>query len=146
MRMEVSSANARFFLFLIAFSTHGCLLDRYKNSQYYHRPRVDDNDSENRRLSLSYSPVRGPLDLSSSFPALFLHCLLYSRKPPTFFRSVLTFSHPLRRAVCLIRRGGRRVETWGCGVGCEEHTGVRWDVLHCPVWLRNNHWSSRPDS
>lgn len=64
-----------------------------------------------------------------------------------FFRSVLTFSHPLRRAVCLIRRGGRRVETRGrCGVGCEEHTGVRWGVPRCPVWLRNNHWSSRLDS
>lgn len=107
-----------------------------------------DDDSENGRRSVSYLPIRGPRLPSICHHLFFLYCLLHPRKSHhPLFRSMLTFSHPLmRRAVCLIRRGGRSVETQGCGVGYEEHTGVGWGIPRCPVWLRNNHWSPHLDS
>lgn len=99
--------------------------------------RTHDDDEDGRR-SMSFGVVFTGTNIplarfviippSHSFSVM---AALIRSKPPPFFRSMLTLSHPRtrRRAVCLIRRGGRRVEGQG-GAGKVVENTREWDGVH----------------
>lgn len=97
---------------------------------------VDDNKDGYRSMSFGVVFTGTSIPLArfviipplSSFSAI---AALTRGEPPPFFRSVLTLSHPRarRRAVCLIRRGGRRVESRR-GAGEVAENTREWDGVY----------------